>query len=142
MRTVHVTAPSFPHASANRPLAIEEGRLWQVLCGDGGHWRTGMYAPALTSAEACTEFERHSCPELFALLSGRISLVLLDGAARKVIELEVGRPVLVTAPHAGFCPDGPHAGRALVVERDSFSTAYGASTAEIEAAIAADQNWK
>ena len=40
----------------------------------------------------------------------------------------VNEPVLVTAPHAGFCPDGPHSGRALVVERDAFDTKYGSPT--------------
>jgi hypothetical protein len=30
----------------------------------------------------------------------------------------------VTAPHNGFCPNGPHSGTALVIERDSFDTEY------------------
>ena len=40
--------------------------------------------------------------------------------------LEPGRPVLVASPHCGFCPDGPHTGVALVVERDAFTTEYRA----------------
>ena len=31
--------------------------------------------------------------------------------------LEAGSPVLISAPHATYCPDGPHSGVALVVER-------------------------
>lgn len=142
MRTVHVTPPSFPRAADNTPLDIAPNRLFQVLCGDEGHWRAGVYSPAATSADDCAELERHSCPELFVLLCGRLTLVIGEGKARRLVELSQERPILVTAPHAGFCPDGPHTARALVVERDLFSTAYGANAGEIEAAIAADQNWK
>ena len=143
MRTVHVQPPSFPEAPANRPLEVARDRLWQVLCGDAGHWRAGVFSPAATSAEGCAELERHTCPELFVLLAGRVCLVLLEGGgARRVVELTREAPLLVTAPHAGFCPEGPHAGRAFVVERDLFSTAYGASEAELAAAIGGDQNWK
>lgn len=142
MRTVHVHAPSFPRAGENTPLAVEPGRLFQVICGDAGHWRAGVYSPSATEAEACVDLERHSCPELFILLTGRLSLVLLDTDGRRIVELEPERPLLVTTPHAGFCPDGPHAGRALVIERDAFCTAYGHDAADIEAAIRGDQNWK
>lgn len=142
MHTVHVTSPSFPQVAENSPLDVKPGHLFQVLCGDADHWRAGIYSPAATEAAACTEFEAHSCPELFLLLSGRLTLVLLDADERRTVELAPERPLLVTAPHAGFCPDGPHTGRALVVERDSFCTAYGAGFADIGAAIRGDQNWK
>jgi hypothetical protein len=125
MRIVHVQPPSFPEAPPNQPLDIEPNRVWQVLCGDAEHWRAGIYSPIATEASGCVEFERHTCPELFVLLSGRITLVLLqEDGERRLIELTPERPVLVTAPHAGFCPEGPHTGRAFVVERDVFSTAY------------------
>ncbi len=124
MRTVTVRSPSFPDAPTEEPLSIEAGRLWQVLCGDGGHWRLGIFSPEATSPEDCPELERHSCPELFLLLEGRLTLLLHDGDQVVQLPLEPGRPVLVRQPHAGFCPDGPFTGRALVVERDAFSTEY------------------
>jgi hypothetical protein len=71
-----------------------------------------------------TELEKHDCPELFLLISGRVVLVVAEGARTREIELEPERPVLVRSPHTGYCPDGPHTGSAFVVERDSFDTEY------------------
>lgn len=126
MRKVEVKAPSFPDAPANRALEVEPGVRWQVLCGDGAHWRVGVYSPPETRAADCAELERHDCPEYFHLLSGRLTLLIKDGPQAREVPLEPGRPVLVTAPHCGFCPGGPHTGLALVVERDLFSTEYRA----------------
>jgi len=124
MRTVTVTAPSFPEAPTEQELPIEPGQIWQVLCGDLDHWRVGVYSPAATSPDELPELERHTCPELFLLLSGRLTLLLhVDGEVRE-LALRPNRPVLIQAPHAGFCPDGPHTGTAFVVERDRFSTEY------------------
>lgn len=124
MRTVEVQAPSFPAVTPDRPLAIEPGKRWQVLCGDEGHWRIGVFSPPERCAADCRELERHTCPEYFHLLSGRLTLVLHGPDGVREQPLEPGRPVLVTSPHAGFCPDGPHTGAALVVERDLFATEY------------------
>ncbi|MFH1467577.1 MAG: hypothetical protein ABIO70_24540 [Pseudomonadota bacterium] len=133
MRTVHVQAPSFPEVPTETPLSPEPGRLWQVLCGDAEHWRVGVYSPAATSAAGCPELERHTCPELFLLLEGRLTLLLHDGDGVRELPLTPGQPVLVTAPHSGFCPDGAHTGRAFVVERDLFSTEYREPAAWAEA---------
>jgi len=124
MRRVRVASPSSPVAPVDALLDAPAGRLWQVLCGDAGHWRLGFYSPALTCPRDCVELERHSCPELFLLLSGSVSLVLAESGRLRTLALELGRPALITAPHSGFCPEGPHKGVALVVERDSFETEY------------------
>lgn len=124
MRRVKVEPPSFPAAPANALLEGAAGKLFQVLCGDAGAWRLGLYSPAATRAEDCAELERHTCPELFLLLSGKVSLVLAEGSGLRILALESGRPALITLPHAGFCPDGAHTGTALVVERDTFETEY------------------
>jgi hypothetical protein len=51
--------------------------------------------------------------------------VLADGEGGvREQELRPLEPVLVASPHAGYCPDGPHTGIALVVERDAFTTEY------------------
>lgn len=128
-RLVQTRFPSFPKgAPRDAPLAIAAGQTWQVLCGDRDHWRVGIYSPEQSSAAEIGELaalERHDCPELFCLLSGRLTLVLSDGAGgTRELALEPGVPVLVEAPHAGYCPDGPHTGAALVVERDAFDTEY------------------
>jgi hypothetical protein len=127
MRQVQTRPPSFPDAPTDELLAVAEAQRWQVLCGDTGHWRVGIYAPSLSRREEIRELERHDCPELFCLLRGRLTLLLADAAAPggvRELPLEVGRPVLVSSPHDGFCPDGPNTGVALVVERDSFDTEY------------------
>ncbi|MBN1336484.1 MAG: hypothetical protein JXB39_11030, partial [Deltaproteobacteria bacterium] len=108
MRIATVRPPSFPEVPSDRPLCIEPDRLWQVLCGDAGHWRAGVFSPAATSAAECVELERHDGPELFLLLSGRVTLLLADGSGGvREVALEPLRPIRVEAPHAGFCPDGP-----------------------------------
>lgn len=124
-RKVQVTSPSFPEVPFDALLsAFEPGQRWQVLCGDAEHWRVGVYSPPETRAEELEELERHDCPEFFLLLSGRLTLLLTGADGPEELELEQGRPALVTAPHGGFCPDGPHTGVALVVERDAFTTEY------------------
>lgn len=125
MRRVSTRPPSFPEVGPDAVTPWRAGERWQVLCGDTGHWRVGVYSPEHASAAECTELERHDCPELFLLLSGRVTLVLSDGAGGvREVPLEPGHPVLVTSPHTGYCPDGPHTGTTFVVERDSFDTEY------------------
>lgn len=124
MRTEKTQPPSFPVATMNAALAPVPGERWQVLCGDAGHWRVGVYSPAEASAKDCAELEQHDCPELFLLTSGRLTLVRVEQGRLCEQALELGKPVLVEGPHSGFCPDGAHTGTALVVERDAFETQY------------------
>jgi len=107
-------------------LALEglPGTTWQVLCGDPGHYRCGFYSPAATKIEDLEYLERHSCPEIFLLLTGSLMLLLDEGAEERLVPLPLHRPILVTTWHAGFCPDGAHTGTAFVVERDRFTTWY------------------
>ena len=126
MKTVQVEVdpPSFPEAPFDVPLLPEAQRRWQVLCGDAGHYRVGIYSPAESSVEQLQQLETHDCPELFLLIEGELTLVLEQQGALHELPLQTGRPVLVTAAHNGFCPRGPHSGGALVVERDRFTTRY------------------
>jgi len=134
MRHVHVASPSFPEVTPDQPLAPPQPEMrWAVVCGDRDHWRCGYYSPEHSRAEQVTSLEQHTCPELFLLISGRVSLVLGDPAVgpedeqvtpTRIIALEAQRPILISAPHGGFCPDGPHTGVCLVIERDAFSTRY------------------
>lgn len=124
MRKVETSRPSFPDAAVNRLLSLDPGERWQVVCGDTDNWRCGFYSPEFSSANEIRELEEHNCPELFMLVEGRVSLLLADEAGERVLELASLQPVLVTCRHAGFCPDGPHTGRCIVIERDAFSTEY------------------
>lgn len=124
MRIVETRRPSFPEAPENVLLSPAGGKRWQVVCGDAAHWRAGLYSPPETRREEVQELERHDCPEMFLLLSGHLTLVLAENGGLRELPLEAGRPIVVTAPHSGYCPGGPHSGVALVVERDEFSTEY------------------
>jgi hypothetical protein len=124
VRKVEVQKPSFPDVTPNQPLGVPPHKLWHVVCGDADHWRVGYYSPQATPPAQLPEFEKHTCPELFVLQKGRLTLLLAEGGTVREFPLELNVPVLVTAPHSGFCPDGPHTGVALVVERDQFATEY------------------
>ena len=124
MREVRTDPPSFPQAVANRLLHPAESERWQVLCGDTEHWRCGVYSPEVGTPQDIDELEWHDCPELFLLISGRVSLLLRDDDGERIVDLEAGKPIHVTCFHAGFCPDGPFTGQALVIERDAFNTIY------------------
>ena len=125
MRFVETRPPSFPKAPVDALLQPIPGERWQVLCGDAGHWRVGIYSPPEACITDCCELERHDCPELFLLLSGQVTLVLSDGTGSiRELPLQAGQPVLVETPHTAYCPDGPHSGTCFVVERDAFDTEY------------------
>ena len=124
MRFVPTRPPSFPEVAADRSIAVAQGVEWQVLCGDTAHWRVGIYSPTRTNRAEVTELERHDCPELFLLLAGRMTLVCFKDGRVEELELKPFQPVLISAPHTGYCPDGPGTGKAFVVERDSFNTEY------------------
>ncbi len=124
MKVVETTPPSFPDVSPDALLTLESNQRWQVACGDEGHWRVGFYSPAEASPADIQELERHDCPEFFMLVSGKLSLYLSRDGVLQSIPLEPMKPILVESPHCGFCPDGPHTGVAVVVERDAFNTEY------------------
>ncbi|MBM4355503.1 MAG: hypothetical protein FJ109_17230 [Deltaproteobacteria bacterium] len=124
MRTVTTEPPSFPAVTPDELLPQAASGRWQVVCGDAGHWRVGVYSPGEVGPGDIRELEQHDCPELFLLQSGEVSLLLVRDGKPEVVRLEAGRPILVQAPHNGFCPNGPHSGVALVVERDRFQTVY------------------
>ena len=123
-RFVSTTRPSFPRVPLDALLDPPADQRWQVLCGDEGHWRVGVYAPAESRAADIVELERHDCPEFFLLIAGRMTLLMAKEGRIVEQPLELMRPILVDAPHCGVCPDGPHTGTALVVERDAFATEY------------------
>lgn len=123
-KTVRAKAGSFPSFPLHRGLLAKAKKEWQVLCGDKNHWRVGYFSPPQKKASELTFLEKHTCVELFLLLSGSITLVLDDGHGEYELRLAPMQPVMVSGWHAGYGPKGPHTGVALVVERDQFSTIY------------------
>lgn len=125
MRQVSVSGKSFPDIIYNSKLIIEDNKLWQVLCGDEGRWRCGIYSPEIITAAEIKEYESHTCPELFLLIEGAITLALFcENKGFYEIELQKNIPVLVTDYHSGYSKNGKYTGKALVIERDFFSTTY------------------
>lgn len=122
---VETRRPSFPDALTDQPIEWPDGERWNVLCGDSGHWRCGIFSPPESTPSQISELEWHDCPELFLLVRGRVTLVLSDmNGGVTELQLEAGRPVLVSSPHSAYCPDGPFSGTCFVVERDEFDTEY------------------
>lgn len=125
-RYVEVKGASFPEANKNTHLKVAPLKKWQVLCGDSKHWRTGIYSPSASNINDIEELEKHSCPELFLLLEGELTLVLEENKKLVELKLQKGLPVLVDSFHSGYCPNGAHTGKAFIVERDEFITEYRA----------------
>jgi len=123
-KRVNTSAGSFPKFALHRGLFAKAKKEWQVLCGDRNHWRVGYYSPPQGQAAQVKKLEKHTCVELFLLLSGSITLILDDGRGEYELPLEPLKPVMVTGWHCGYCSQGPFRGVALVVERDQFSTIY------------------
>lgn len=78
----------------------------------------------MNARDDVVEYELHDCPELFTLIEGKITIVLIEQGTIKEVALKKNTPFFVTGPHAGFCPKGRCTGKALVVERDAFHTVY------------------
>jgi len=124
MEIVEVKSPSFPEVAANELLNTEHGIRWHVLCGDKDHWRTGFYSPEQNNFIQIDRLEKHTCPELFMLMEGELTLIIAKEDRLETIKLEKHKPILIDTWHNGFCPNGPFTGKALVVERDNFVTEY------------------
>ncbi len=98
-----------------------EGK-WSVPYQDDGYWRTGIYLPEFDTPGAITRLEKHSCPELFVCLNGKMGLLLMSEGRERSVELDHGDSLLVTEYHNGYRID--QRGFFLVVERTDFTTEY------------------
>jgi len=110
----------------NQSLETDVNKIWQVICGDRDHWRVGIYSPEFSNIGQVQKLEKHSCPEFFMLLEGELTLVLDRNNKLELLKLEKFKPILVDTWHTGFSPQGPFKSKALVVERDTFTTKYRA----------------
>ena len=95
---------------------------WHVPFQDTGSWRTGIYRPEFNSSDEIKVLEKHTCPELFVCMKGRMGLLIKDGSREELVEMEPNQAIFVTGSHNGFAIDPE--GFFLVVERTSFSTEY------------------
>jgi hypothetical protein len=106
----------------NDIIKINPDRLWNVIASDDGFWRVGIYRPNTKKSADVKFLERHSCPELFVCVKGRMALVLFDGVSEKIIEMDPGDALLVNGFHNGFRMS--EGGYFIVSERTDFTTNY------------------
>jgi len=112
-----------PHAGMEpTPISLQPDALWTVLARDEGHWRMGVYRPDAAAPEDIDTLERHTCPELFIAVGGRVGLLLADETRERVIALHAGEALLVEDFHNGFRID--ECAYFVVIERTSFTTHY------------------
>ncbi len=107
-----------------RVIRPEAGERWRVVFRDRDRWQVGIYVPENASAEEVAVLERHTCPELFLLLEGRVVLVVSeDGSSTREVEMEPGKLYVVEEWHNAYRPGGGK-GVALVVEAPDVQTEY------------------
>ncbi len=106
----------------NRIKKLSPGTRWEIVFKDNGAWRAGVYKPEYGRAENIEILEKHSCPELFICMNGRMGLLIFDGKIEHTVEFMPGEALLVDDYHNGYFIDG--AGFFTVIERTSFSTEY------------------
>ncbi len=99
-----------------------QGQRWKIHFKDENHWLLGVWIPEFNSREEVDYLEKHSYPELFLLLKGRIVLLVSeDGKNIEELELKAGEPVIVYGWHNGYKIGD---GEALIVEFDGNTTEF------------------
>lgn len=104
-------------------LSLQSKKRWKVIFRDRNNWCCGIYIPEFTDASEIQKFEKHSGPELFLLLEGKVTLVLLENKRRKEVPLKKDKVVVVNTWHNAYRPKGAK-GVALVIERDNIATQW------------------
>ena len=102
--------------------SLQPNSVWSVIFNDEGSWRSGLYKPECNNQNEITILERHSCPELFVCLKGKMGLVIYGNNKETIFTMEPEQAILITDFHNGFSIDSD--GYFLVVERTTFNTEY------------------
>lgn len=106
----------------NTPFLLNPNQRWQIIAQDGTNWRVGIYNPEYTNADEITQYERHTCPELFICVGGRCGLLILMDTYEKELILYPQQAIVVTHYHNGFKVDKE--GFFIVVEQIDFETEF------------------
>jgi hypothetical protein len=105
-----------------RIINLSPQGVFHVPFQDTGIWRVGVYNPDAGSVNEINRLEKHSCPELFICLQGRMGLLVKEDGKETIFELSPNQAIMVTEWHNGFIIDPK--GYFIVVERTDFSTEY------------------
>lgn len=102
-------------------ISLQSKKRWKVIFRHKNNWLCGIYIPEFTDACEIQKFEKHNGPELFLLLQGKVTLVLLEGNKRRKVPLKKDEVVIVNTWHNAYRPKGGK-GVVLVIEKDNIST--------------------
>ena len=102
---------------------LQSKKRWKVIFRHKNNWLCGIYVPEFTDSSEIQKFEKHNGPELFLLLQGKVTLVLLKHKKYKEIPLKKHEIVIVNTWHNAYRPKGSK-GVVLVIERDNISTQW------------------
>ena len=103
-------------------VSLRPESLWSIIFKDEKYWRMGIYKPEFTNPDDIATLEKHTCPEIFVCLVGKMGLVLRSDGNERVVELQPLQALMVTDYHSGFTVDPD--GYFLVTERTAFTTEY------------------
>ena len=104
-------------------MPLQTKKRWKVIFRDRNNWLSGIYTPEFTAISQIQKFEKHNGPELFLLLEGKVTLILLEGNKRRKVPLKKGEVVIVNTWHNAYRPKGGK-GVVLVIEKDNISTQW------------------
>jgi hypothetical protein len=97
---------------------------WRVMFKDGRNWLAGLYVPENRSIKEVLVLEKHTSPELFALVEGSMSMLVTEGkGAPRVVRLRKGEIIVLDCWHNCFRPGG-RPGKALVIEKSGNKTRF------------------
>jgi hypothetical protein len=103
-------------------MSLHPESCWSVIFKDKEYWRMGVFKPEFTNPDDIVMLEKHTCPEVFVCLQGKMGLVLQSAGNERIIELQPLQALTVTDYHNGFMIDPE--GYFLVTERTAFTTEY------------------
>lgn len=106
-----------------KSISLQSKKRWKIIFRHKNNWRCGIYIPDFTDSSQIQKFEKHDGPELFLLLQGKVTLVLLKHKRRKEVPLKNDEIVIVNTWHNAYRPKGSK-GVALVIEKDNISTQW------------------
>jgi len=102
-------------------ISLQSRKRWKIIFRHKNNWLCGIYIPEFTDVSQIKKFEKHDGPELFLLLEGKVTLVLLEGNKRCKVPLKKNKIVIVNTWHNAYRPKDSK-GVVLVIEKDNIST--------------------
>ncbi len=105
-------------------IPVESKERWRVIYKENEKWQCGIYIPENKSLNEIKFVERHNAPELFMLIKGNVTLVIVDEEGNlKEIPMKPEEIYIIATWHNAYRPNGKE-GIVLVIERPDIKTEY------------------